>query len=121
MSRQGIIDPQRIELTLLQQSIAKSLSASDVRVIEPEIRVIQLLDQMVYELKAYVLADHVDTQRAQYETIELPKWLRWLKRFCKVTQYEIGIDAYFTYPNANVPLPDLGQSRKTVTFYRTQL
>jgi hypothetical protein len=70
---------------------------------------------VLHKFSAYVLADHVDNQSVDYEVLHFPKWLKWLKRFCRVEKRNICIDAFWTYPQAKVKLPDLGVAKKFVT------
>ena len=110
------------ELALLQQGISQVLG-DEALVIEPELRAYrdEFVRGMVYQLRGYILADHLENQTVTYTETILPRWLKWLSRFVTTRNYEIKMDAYYTYPKARIALPNLGRGRKVITFSKTRI
>lgn len=115
MSRQNIFSTEAITLQKFRVGMSKVLS--DVTVMDLQVREMQehFMQGMAYELRAYILADHVENKEAAYTVYKLPWWLKWAERWIKKEQHVLKLDAYHTYPKANVKLPKLGENKVVIT------
>lgn len=106
------ISKDTVTLVFLQKYVAKVLGESELNLIKPKMsleRRIEFLDGMLATLSAGVLADHLEHKQATYTIVELPRWLKWLERFTIKHTRLLKLDAYHTYPKANIKLPELGR------------
>jgi hypothetical protein len=115
MAKTTFVPKETITLEKLQVGLVKRLS--DLSVYDVELREIReyFMEGTAYELRAYVLADHVESKEVSYTHHTLPWWLKWADRWVKKEEHVLKLDAYHTYPKANVKMPKLGPNYTTIT------
>lgn len=113
--REVDLEASTITLELLENTIVKTIP--DVQLVRPELRSFHntTTKDMLLEFRAYILADHAEHKSASYTHQELPWWLKWASRWVRTTKHQLTLDAYYTYPQSNRKLPDLGDNHLVFT------